>query len=162
MTKEIISEKKRLEFCNDTLAMEAKARLLYLQMGERFYRIKEKRLYEGQWDSWQEYCMEFRDLSQGSISKMMSVYETFVLRYKFSTKKLAKAGGWTKLYATIAFIKSKKDAVEWLENSATMTRLHLEQTLTMAKTGISMDDCKHPDKVTIEYCPHCKARAHKL
>jgi hypothetical protein len=148
----------RNEFCKETIALEAKARLLYLEMGARLHKIREEKLYEPYWDSWVEYCMEFKDMSPSAISKMISVYETFVLRWGFSYDRLSKVGGWTKLYALTNIVSTKKEAEHWLSKSQDLTLIDLSREVREVKTGVSMHKCKHPNKYTITVCPDCKDR----
>lgn len=142
-------------YCQKALDMESIARGVYLSLGEMLYKIREERLYEPFWSSWAEYCMEFKDFSQGSISKMIAVYEVFVLKYGYSVDELSKAGGWTKLYALTPHIKSKKDADKWLKIAGEQTRTDLGRSLVEAKTGISMSDCKHKNSHVIRICDDC-------
>src|SRR6185436_15469067 len=86
------------KYCEKALMLEEAGRAMYLTLGEMLYNIRNDRLYEPYWGSWQEYCMEFKDLSGASISKLITVYEVFVLKFGFKVEELAKAGGWTKLY----------------------------------------------------------------
>lgn len=149
------TEIKKHDYCEKTIELEHHARRLYLNMGERLFNIRNDRLYEPAWSSWQEFCMEFKDLSISSISKMISVYEVFILKYGFSPEKLAEVGGWTKLYALIPLIGSKSDAKEWLDKSALLTRQDLTKAVIEASTGVSMSSCKHPNAFLVKICPDC-------
>lgn len=151
-------EAKKHEYCKTALSMEADARLLYLKLGERLYNIRQERLYEPAWSDWHEFCMEFRDLSIASISKMIAVYETFILKHGYKPQELAKAGGWSKLYELTVHIKSKKDAEHWLGLAESQPRGALREFLLEAKTGVDIRDCKHKKTYTIEVCEDCGRR----
>lgn len=150
-----MSEIQNLGYCEETLAMEQNARMAYMVIAARLHTIRENRLYEPQWDSWATYCMEFKDLSQGSISKLISVYETFVLTYGLSNQELTEAGGWTKLYEIKKLVKSKEDALEWIGKSQVLSRQDLSKEIKEAETGIDMSECRHPELYTIHVCPDC-------
>lgn len=153
-----IVEKKKHEYCKKTLEMEEGARMLYLLLGERLANIREERLYEPFWADWGTFCMEFKDLSPASISKIIKVYQLFVVKLGYSPEKLAKAGGWTKLYAISLHIKTKKDAEKWLALGESQSRQDLGKHLVEAKSGISMSDCKHKNTYVIRVCEDCGNR----
>lgn len=152
------SENKKHEYCKKAIKLEQDARFMYLGLGEMLYNIREERLYEPFWASWQEFCMEFKDLSQSSISKLVVIYETFILKYGYTPETLSKAGGWTKLYALTHCIKSKAEAKHWLSIAETYSRGDLEKLLVEARTGVSMSKCKHKNTYTIEICKDCGER----
>lgn len=153
-----ISDTKKHAYCQKALEMEKVARSVYLTMGEMLYNIREEHLYEPYWSSWNEYCMEFKDFAQGSISKMIAVYELFVLEYGFSVDELSKAGGWTKLYAMTPHITSKAEAKHWLGISSTLTRQDLTKELIEASSGIKMVGCAHGKTYVVEICKDCGER----
>jgi len=150
-----MSETSKHKYCNKTLEMEKGARMLYLMLGERLYNIRHQRLYEPFWSSWGEYCMEFKDLSPASISKVIAVYELFVLKLGFTTEELADSGGWTKLYQISRFVKDKEDAIKWLATAKDQTRQDLEKHLIEAKTGVDMTECSHENTYMIRVCADC-------
>lgn len=153
-----ISEKKKHEYCNKAIKLEQDARFLYLALGEMLYNIRKDTLYEPFWTSWAEFCMEFKDLSQSSISKLIAIYEMFILKYGYKPETLSKAGGWTKLYALTHCIKSKAEAKHWLTLAETYSKSDLDKFLVEAKTGLKMSSCKHPDTYMIEICKDCKEK----
>lgn len=150
-----LTESGKHSYCEKAIAMEGIARSVYLTLGEMLFNIRQDKLYEPHWSTWNEYCMEFKDFSQGSISKMIAVYETFVLKYGYDVDELAKAGGWTKLYAMTPHIQSREDADKWLGIAATLTRADLTKSLIEAKTGVDMSTCKHTNTYTLVVCQDC-------
>lgn len=152
------SEAKAHKFCQDTLEMECQARLIFLKLGERLKMIRDEQLYQPYWESWVEYTMEFKDLSPSSISKLISIYELFVLKLGYKVEDLARVGGWSKLYPLTKVIKTKKDADKWLKMAEEHTRIDLGKFLIEAKTGVEMRDCKHKNTYKIEICRDCGER----
>ena len=148
-------ENAKHDYCSKTLEMEEGARLIYLILGERLYHIREQRLYEPQWSSWIEYCLEFKDLSTSGISKMITVYEKLVLELGFKPSELVKAGGWTKLYAIAQIIKDKKEADHWLHLASTLSRTHLMAEITEKTKGVEMAKCQHKNTYKVEICEDC-------
>lgn len=149
------SELEKKNYCDITLEMEQGARMVYLMLGERLYKIREERLYEPFWSSWIEFCTEFKDLSVGSISKIIKVYEKFILQLGYSPSELVKAGGWTKLYEISKRISNKKDAEKWLELAEVNSRKDLNDYLIEDEVGVEMSECKHTDTYVIRVCKDC-------
>ena len=152
--KSTISEEKKYTFCKKVLEMESEARSLYLKMGEMLYNIREERLYEPSWESWDEYTLEFKDLSKSSVSKIISIYQTFILKYAVSPEKLQNIG-WTKLYSLIPVSTTKKEAMEWIKKADVLTRSDIDKELLEAKNGIEMAKCFHSNAYIIKVCPDC-------
>lgn len=155
MTKKITKDSEKHRYCENALKLEREARFSYLALGEMLFNIRQELLYEPFWSSWNEYCMEFKDLSQPSIAKLISIYETFVLKYGYKPEELAKVGGWTKLYSIIMYIKNKGDAKMWMDLASTLSRTDLTKYLVEAKTGIKMYECKHKKTFLIRVCEDC-------
>lgn len=158
----IQSDEKKKDYCDITLTMEEAARGVYLMLAERLYNIRQERLYEPFWSSWQEFTMEFKDISTASISKLIKVYEKFVLEFGFKPLELAKAGGWTKLYQMSGQIHTRADADKWLSLAETSSRQDLDKFLTEAKTGVDMSTCKHTTTYLIRVCEDCGEKTEEI
>ena len=143
------------DFCDTTLQLEQGARVVYLMLGERLNRIRENKLYEPAWSSWHEYCMEFKDLSTGSISKIIAVYKKFIVEFGYEPTELAKAGGWTKLYEISKRVKTKADAEKWLGLAELSSRKDLNDHLIEDEVGIVMSECKHTKTYVVRICEEC-------
>lgn len=146
------------KYCKDAIALEGVGRTVFFSLAKMLHTIREQRLYEPYWDSWMSYCYEFKDLSPASISKLMAVYQRFILEYKYTPEELSESAGWTKLYQIAPHIHSRKEAEEWLEKAKTQTRQDLAKEITEAKTGVLMSECKHPMTYVIEVCEDCGNR----
>jgi hypothetical protein len=156
--KEITGDVGKQRYCEKAVMLEEAGRAMYLTLGEMLYNIQRDNLYQPFWDSWQEYCMEFKDLNGSSISKLITIYEIFVIKYGFTIEELAKAGGWTKLYQLAIASPTKAKAKAWLAKAETYSRRDLEKFIVEAKTGIDMTTCKHKDAYLIRVCPDCGDR----
>ena len=158
MSNLVKSEEEKHKYCDTTLQMEQGVRQLFLLMGERLMRIRDERLYEAGWDTWNDFCLEFKDMSPASISKLISVYEVFVVTYGFTPDQLAKAGGWTKLYQILKFVHSKEEAEKWLALAETTSRQDLGKYLVEADTGVAMHECKHERTFLVRVCEDCGSK----
>lgn len=157
-TNELSTDIGKQKYCQRAVMLEEAGRAMYLTLGEMLFNIRNGRLYEPFWSSWQEYIMEFKDLSGASVSKLITVYEVFVLKYGFKIEELAKAGGWTKLYQLALVSPTRSKAEKWLAKAGVTTRNDLQKFLVEAKTGIDMSTCKHKDAYLIRICPDCGDR----
>lgn len=155
-----ITEKQGHEYCKKAIELETVVRTTYINMAEMLYNIRQEKLFEPFWSSWSEFCMEFKDLSEGTISKIISIYEFFVLKHGFTPKQLAEAGGWSKLYEVLRVAQngSRKEVKEWIGKCATLTQKDLREEVLEAKTGVSIMKCGHEDTYIIRVCRKCGTR----
>lgn len=145
---------QNLDYCNEALKIEYNLRKGFLVLAEYLYTIRTQELHKPQWETFYEYCLEFKELSPSKISKLISVYEKFIIEYHFPQGNL-NGVGWTQLYAIIPRCSTKKEALVWLELAKTLTRNDLNKSLIEVKTGVSMSDCKHQDYFIIKVCRTC-------
>lgn len=153
-----IQERKNLEFCEKTLELKNDIEKSFIVLGEHLHRIYEEKLYEGQWESFQEYVDEFKNLSYQSAMKLIAIYQKFVLDYKFAPERIIKAGGWTVLATLLPVVKNKTDAEKWLHQAEHNTRKDLSKEVHEIRTGVEMKNCKHKDTYKITVCRECGDR----
>lgn len=149
---------QKLNYCNDTLALKNSIEIDFLELGKRLKNIRDNRLFESQWESFSEYVLEFKNLSEGTVSKLINIYEKFVVEYGFAPEQIAEAGGWTVLAETLPVVKTAKQAEHWLLQATALTRSDLRRSISEQKTGIEIENCTHPRKYTLCICPDCALR----
>ena len=147
-------ELQNLDYCNEALKIEYNLRKGFLVLAEYLHNIRKNELYRPQWETFYEYCLEFKELSPSKISKLISVYEKFIVEMGFPRGNL-NGVGWTQLYAIIPRCGTKKGALEWLELAKNLTRNDLNKSLIEVKTGIDMSKCQHQDSYIIRVCRTC-------
>jgi hypothetical protein len=145
---------QNLDYCNEALKIEYNLRKGFLVLAEYLYTIRKDELHKPQWETFYEYCLEFKELSPSKISKLISVYEKFIIEFGFPRGNI-QGVGWTQLYAIISRCNTKKGALEWLELAKTLTRNDLNRSLIEEKTGVDMSKCKHQDSYIIRICRTC-------
>lgn len=153
-----LSETKKNDYCNEALDLKKKIEWSFLKLGEMLYKIKREMLFEAGWSSWEEYEMEFK-MPSSTISRLIRIYEVFVLRYSFPQAELAGVG-WSALAEILPILPEtapRKRAEELLQQVAIQNRQDIRRTIREAKTGISMADCDH-DFYTIKICRICGER----
>lgn len=155
MTQEVTRVQKNFNYCMDTLHAYCKLNIEYFYIAEKLQKIQNERLYEPQWSTFWEYCMEMRAMSLDTIKKLMAVHRKYVVEYKISPEKMDKIG-WTVLGEALPLIKSKEQAMKLIESPE--TRQHIKKTIKEMKTGIKMDECKHEDSYLVRICRTCGDR----
>lgn len=122
-----------IDFCNETIKLKKGIESGFIALGERLDRIKNEKLWQGEWDSWYEFLLEM-NLSEATASKLINVYNTFVVSFKIPAEKLAKAG-WSGLYEIIPICDSRQKAVEMVEKVSLLKRDDMREELRVAKIG---------------------------
>lgn len=153
------SEKKQHEFCLEALDLKKNIECDFIELGMLLSKIKEFRYYEAGWSSWEEYVMELK-MSEASISRLVRIYEVFILRFKFAPAQLAPIG-WANVAELLPQIKEttpRNDVQGWLGEMVNLPRQDVRRAIIERKTGISMADCKHKDTYTIKICRGCGDR----
>lgn len=150
MSKEL----ENLTYCNEALKLENQLRKGFLALAGVLHNIREKRLYEPQWASFEEYLMEFKDISSSTASKLIKIHEKFVEEYHFPQGKLEKVG-WTGLYTIANVSDTKENAEYWIQIATEQTQNDLKKTVREELTGESMMNCKHKETFTIKVCKDC-------
>lgn len=143
-----------LDYCNSTLDLKKNIESSFLELGERLLKIRNEQTYRPQWDSFPEFVWEMR-WSESQASKLINIYQKFVLEYSFPTPKLLAAGGWSVLAEILPMIKSKVDAVRWLDIATTKARHDLRADMKEEKTGVLQPECPHGDTYELRICNAC-------
>jgi len=142
------------DLCQDALKLKKDLEMNFILLGEYLSSIKEHRLYDQQYESFDEFLMEMH-MTKGTASKLINIYKMFIVKYQFSPLQLVEAGSWTKLAMVVPLIRSKEDADYWLTQSTILTSTDLTRSLKEEKTGKDMSKCKHEDSYTLCICRDC-------
>lgn len=149
-------EKQNYTYCMETISIRNGIEGSFLDLAAHLYKIREERLFQPSWETFEEYSMELK-MSYSSVNKLIAIYETFILKYNFAPKQIISAG-WTVVADFIPRVKTKKEAEHWLHIAATNTRQHLRQTLSEHKKGIEIGKCTHSDTYLLRICRVCGDR----
>lgn|SRR3990167_6076352 len=148
-------------YCEETIKLKTDLELTYLELASRLHKIQSERMYEPNYDDFGDFLEDIK-LSPSVATKMVKVWETFVLKFKVPLKKIADAGGVYQAYEVIKFVDSRKSAEEWLLKAKTFSRADLRKDKLEAITGIDMATCKHKDRTIIKFwrCNKCGDTGH--
>lgn len=144
-------------YCKETLTFKVKLEEGYLVLAERLKKIRDERLFAQGWEYFGDFLEEMH-MSETTASKMINIYEKFVLEWKFSSEDLLQAGGWSSIAETLPIVKTREDAEDALLQAGTLTRGDLRKYVTEKKTGKPMDLCLHEDSYNINICRSCGER----
>ena len=111
-------------------------------------------MFEEQWDDFYIFLEEM-NMSEGTASKLINIYKTFVVQYQIKNERLIEAGGWTKLAVILPLIHSQEDAEKWVGDSCVLTVRDLTKEVREQRSGIAMKDCKHENTFQITCCHDC-------
>lgn len=150
-------DKQNLEYVEETKGLKEAIEGRFIELGKRLKRIRDERLFEPQYHSFDEWLPEMK-MSQPTISKLINIYDRFVTEYGISEQQLLKAGGWTVIAEILPVSKTKEDAKEWIEKAENLTRTDLRAEIKEHKTGKKekkRKDCEHRKAYDQRVCPSC-------
>lgn len=139
--------------CQQALKLKDNIEGAYLKLGELLYNIRDKRLYSPMHDTFPEFLMEM-DMTEGTASKMITVYTKLVEEYQIPPEEIIKAKGWSKAYLVSKNSDTREQALEYLYLAQIQPRTHLIATIQEKTTGLNIDDCSHEFR-TLKICKKC-------
>jgi len=150
--------RENFEYCLNTIQLKDFIEHRFLELGKRLYDVHRKELYLPNYETFEEFCLELK-MSRATISKLLNIYQKFVLEYKLSPKLITSAGGWSVVAETLTVVTSKKSAEKWLNIATHTSRNDLRKEIREQRTGINEYDCKHKkDHYTLKICRECGFR----
>lgn len=150
-------ELQKLDYCNETTKLKQTIETSFLTLGERLKRIRDERLYEGQWGTFEMYLMDAK-ISPATASKLINIYQKFFIEWQIKADKLVEAGGWSVVATLLPFCRTKEQAEEWMDKAFVLSRPDLEKEITEFRTGKDMSKCEHEDSYVIRVCRSCHFR----
>lgn len=152
-----IIETANHQFCVETLNLKHDIEKNFIVIGGRLKKIRDENLFQPQYGSFVEYLWEMR-MSEPTASRLINIYEKFIVEYQISPAKVAEAGGWSSLAETLPVVHSREDAEHWLERALVLTKEDLRKEIKEKRTGKLMELCDHSDSYTIKVCRLCGER----
>lgn len=149
-----------LSYCEGTLELKRSIEYKFLELGERLKKISNERLYEPQWTSFGEYVGEMK-MSESTASKLINIYQKFIVDYGISRERLLVSGDWSVLAEVLPIVRDKESAEEALHMCKELSRQDIRKYIKEQKTGIDMRDCVH-DFYTLQICRTCGEKVRLL
>lgn len=151
---ERMNDNMKVEYCNETIKLFGQAQVAYLILAKRLYEINRYKLYQPQWQTFADFCIELNELSRSQVSRLIGIHEKFVMQAGIEREDLGDAG-WTKLAMTLPHVRTTDEAKYWFEKAKTLTRNDLAREIKEKITGKQMSECKHEHKYMISICEDC-------
>lgn len=147
-------EKNKHEFLQMLIKLSQQLEFNYLEFGKQLKTCRDDEVYDPEYDTFPAFLQEIK-LTQSKASKLINIYEKFVVEYGIPIEKLAQAGGWSVVAEILPVVTNKAKAKEWVEKAIKMRRKDLRKEVKEENTGVSMADCTHTDTYLIEVCRIC-------
>ena len=136
------------KYLTDTVALKETIETGFLNLAERLYKIRQDRIWEGEYDNLEEFLMEL-DITAPTCSKLCSIYENWVVKGKVSIELLA-GTSWSTLYLTVPRLQNES-AKDVLEDVKLLTR----KDIVDKSKEIKYPNCKHTNFYTLKICEDC-------
>ena len=150
-------ELKNKGFCDETMDLKHNIEGSFLELGKRLQIIRDERKFEPAWETFEDYLIEMR-MSKGTASKLINIFDVFVLQHQIPLKQLA-AVGWSPLAEILPVVNSKQEAEHWVHVATENPLRELRDEIREHRTGIDQSKCGHIEGwVVIKICKKCKMR----
>lgn len=142
------------QYCSKTLELKDMIERSYLVLGERLMKIRDGELFRGQWETFEAFVNDMK-MSKATASKIINIYQRFVVEYGISPERILGAGGWSVVAEALPLIRTKSDAEGWLHSMEHLSRDDVRREIREKRTGISQIKCNHDNSYTIKVCRDC-------
>lgn len=141
------------QYLEETIALRQHLEGGFIILAERLKKIRDHRIYDPEHENFGGFLREIR-ISESSASKLIGVYEKFVLLGGIPADEVAKVG-WTNISLALPAIHNKETAVELFHRFAPLDRTDALRTWHEIKTGIDMVECPHDEVRVLHVCRKC-------
>ena len=139
------------KYLSETVELKSTIEQSFLVLAERLYKIRSERLWDGEYDTFDEFLLEL-DLSAATCSKLCLIYKHWVLKAGVKVEALGKCA-WSSLYEAIPLLE-KRNPNELAEELKLLTRSDTIEKIREFKHS----DCKHKNVYTLIVCKDCGKR----
>jgi len=133
----------------------------FLRLGYLFKTAHDQAVYRTMgYDNWEQYLSTPEvSVSGSTASRLMNIYEVFVLEYKFPTSELEEID-ISKLFEILPIVKRlelKQDVEGWLDKARELGVRDLRIEKKSYYLGTDPKDCKHENTKEVHYwrCNNC-------
>lgn len=147
------------KFLKETVELQKGIERTFIVLAGRLKKIRDEELFAPSYENFAEFLLEM-NMSEGNVSKLIKVYEVWMLALHFKEKDLMESRGWSSLYTGIKYIPvsedgeyDKKKAIEILRDSTIMFRKDFEDKY--AGRDDHESKCRHSDTYDVRICKGC-------
>lgn len=130
----------------------------YLVLAERLAKIRDEEMYLPEYENFVGFLDEM-NISEATASKMINIYQRFVVEYEIPKDTIIAAGGWSTIAELLPHAKDKETALTLIDKVSGLMPGDKRRAMRELKTGIAMDTCKHIwDEIHLRQCKKCGER----
>jgi len=126
---------KANSYLQKTVELKSNIERSFLLLGERLKRIRDEKIYLPAYEAFWCFTEEQLKMSESTASRLISVYQKFILDWKVSPEKVIDIGGWNEAYLICKQAKNKDEAEELLEKYALMPPSEIRKEVASLKVG---------------------------
>lgn len=120
-------------YVRETIDLVKQIETRFLELGARLYKIREERLYEGTYDSFQEF-LDAAHIKAGNASILCKIHKVYVVEGGRTNQELAGIG-YSTLYEAIPLIE--RDGLDnTVIKASTLTRSEIVDEVKEQKFGV--------------------------
>ena len=151
-----MNQLQNLDYCNQTIVLKKDIEKSFVSLGEHLKNIRDGNLFSPQWTSFHEFIWEL-GLKDGTVSKLINIYDTLVLKFPIPEADLHSPKGWSSLAEALPLINSQEDAMHYVQLRNTLTAKDYRDTVRAKLRGVDVNTCEHPPEfsVTLVWCKKC-------
>ena len=127
----------------------------FLLLAERLFKIRTERLFLPTYEAFWCYTEEELKLSESTCSRLINVFQRFILEWGVSPEKVISIGGWNEAYLISKVAKNKKEAEDMLDKYALMPPSEARKDMAELKAG---EHCHNWQEIHIRQCTVCGCR----
>lgn len=155
MTKAL---EKNHTYLQKTIEMKFAIEGGYLVLAERLAKIRDEELFSPEYENFVAFLDEM-NISEATASKMINIYQRFVVEYGISKDVIIAAGGWSTTAELLPHAKDRETTLKLIDKISGLLPGDRRRAMRELKTGIDMDSCKHEwDEIHIKQCKKCGER----
>jgi hypothetical protein len=122
-----------VSFVKETLALVRSIETRFLELGARLYKIREERLWEGSYDSFNDFLADAH-LTAGNASILASIHKSYIVDGGMEQEQLAGVP-YSNLYEAIPLIQKEGITVAAVK-AQTLTRSEIKDEVREQKLGV--------------------------
>lgn len=149
--------KQNYDFCEETIKLKSTLEQNFIELAGRLKKIQDEKMYEPNYSSFSDFLADMN--IQGSVAtRLIQIYELFVIQFKFPLKRLVEAGGWSKLAEIKPVCNTKEEAEEWMNVALTNPKQAVRDMVQLKLSGRKSFPNTCDDFYIIKICRDSKAK----
>lgn len=148
-------------YCDQTAELKTNIEEAFITLGERLLQIRNEKIFEPHYDSFEDFVNEAMNMSLSSASKLINIFDKFILSYGMSKQELILVGQ-DRLKEILPAVHDQASAEEWVLKAKTLRfRDDLRKEVSAHRHGTDVplsESCEHTEAYTLKVCRACNER----